>query len=440
MKMVIPLTKIDEEKRLVYGRAAHETPDKTGEIMDYETAKPVFEAWSKSAFEMSGGKSKGNVRVMHTDVAAGKFIDVTYNDKEKAIDVVAKVVDDNEWQKCLDGVYTGFSIGGSYERRWKDGEHTRYTPKISEVSLVDNPCIPTARFYELVKRDGSKELRKFQEAEEYEMFADVMSSWGNGGRQMKKGEAARSVADGEAQPKIVLFDDLVADEDADEDEDDDDLVVAEAKGPEVVLFDQAMTKSEPVLFMDLMKADDFIEVKPHDRVYHTADGTQTIRIDGYRYQRGVKGSVQRPAELQNPENKKKGLKPGQSSVETKTKDGKVKTEVKGKQRNERVESPAAQAKSKGSKSKFGSARAKAARRAGRAGTAEAKAAARTLGQTVGGLLTRRSRGWLGCRRRLFVLPTRSSAVAPRRRRLSAGRLRRRLWTPGVGRRRAARSV
>lgn len=162
MQMVIPLTKIDVEKRLIYGRAAHEIPDKTGEIMDYESARPVFEAWSQQAMESSGGKSKGNLRVMHRDVAAGKVVDMTFDDRNRAVDVAVKVVDDNEWQKCIEGVYTGFSIGGSYGRRWKDGEHTRYTPKISEISLVDNPCIPTARFYEMVKVDGSVEKREFQ--------------------------------------------------------------------------------------------------------------------------------------------------------------------------------------------------------------------------------------------------------------------------------------
>jgi hypothetical protein len=161
--MFIPLAKIDEERRLVIGRAIHEVVDKTGEIIDYATAKPAFEKWSKMFEEMSGGLSKGNVRVMHNPkVVAGKVVDLMFNDEEKAIDVVVKVVDDNEWKKVVEGVYTGFSVGGGYGKKWKD-EKTgaiRYTPIVSEISLVDNPCIPTCRIVELHKADGSiEELR-----------------------------------------------------------------------------------------------------------------------------------------------------------------------------------------------------------------------------------------------------------------------------------------
>lgn len=158
MEYFLSLQKVDEERRLVYGRAIHEVVDRTNEIIDYETAKPAFEKWSKQFEEMTGGLSKGNVRIMHSprDVA-GKLIDLKFNDDEKAIDVVAKVVDDDAWKKVLAGVLTGFSVGGGYGRKWKDEETgaTRYTPIVSEISLVDNPCIPTARIVELAKRDGS---------------------------------------------------------------------------------------------------------------------------------------------------------------------------------------------------------------------------------------------------------------------------------------------
>lgn len=156
MQFVIPLRKIDEEKRLVVGRAVQEVPDRSKEILDYETAKPAFEEWSKSFEQATGGLSKGNIRVMHNPkIVAGKVVEMSFNDQDKAIDIVAKIVDDNEWKKVVEGVYTGFSVGGSYSKKWQDGELTRYTPKVSEVSLVDRPCIPTCTIIELHKADGS---------------------------------------------------------------------------------------------------------------------------------------------------------------------------------------------------------------------------------------------------------------------------------------------
>ena len=163
MSLFIPITKIDIEKRLVYGTLSEEVPDKSGEILDYETAKPAFQEWSQAFQDASGGKSFGNVRSMHSNIAAGKFTDIAFDDAGKKISGVAKIVDDDEWQKVLEGVYTGFSIGGGYARRWQDVSDPnlmRYTPILSEVSLVDNPAVPTATF-EVIKQDGSIECRKF---------------------------------------------------------------------------------------------------------------------------------------------------------------------------------------------------------------------------------------------------------------------------------------
>lgn len=159
------LTKVDEEKRLVYGRAVQEVPDRVGEVFDYETSKPLFEAWSKSQSESSMGKSFGNVRAMHKDVAAGIVVPggLVFHDDEMAIDICAKISDDNEWGKVMDGVYTGFSIGGKYAKKWEDAElkKTRYTADPSEVSLVDRPCVPTATFFEIQKADGSVLQKNF---------------------------------------------------------------------------------------------------------------------------------------------------------------------------------------------------------------------------------------------------------------------------------------
>ena len=164
VKLFAQLTKVDVEKRLVYGRAASETPDKSGEIFDYETSKPLFEQWSQEFEKATDGKSLGNVRAMHKkDHAAGKVEQLAFNDAEKAIDVCVKVVDDGDWEKVQEGVYTGFSIGGEYAKRWNDPANAamkRYTAMPKEISLVDNPCNADARFT-MVKADGSSEEKAF---------------------------------------------------------------------------------------------------------------------------------------------------------------------------------------------------------------------------------------------------------------------------------------
>lgn len=162
MNIFVPLTKIDVEKRLIYGTLAAEEVDRSGEIFDYASSKPHFEEWSGDIAKATDGKSVGNLRAMHGKIAAGKFTALSFDDENKRIEACAKVVDDNEWAKVEEGVYTGFSIGGKYGRTWKDGVNKRYEAVPAEGSLVDLPCIKSATF-EVVKADGSTELRKFQE-------------------------------------------------------------------------------------------------------------------------------------------------------------------------------------------------------------------------------------------------------------------------------------
>jgi hypothetical protein len=162
--LFVPLAKVDEEKRIVYGIAATEEVDKTGEVFDYASSKPHFEAWSAEFEKATQGASKGNLRVMHGDKAAGKLTDLAFDDDARAVEIAAKVVDDDEWKKVLEGVYTGFSIGGDYVRRWRcpETKATRYTARPVEISLVDNPAMPSAHF-EFVKSGGGSETRRFKE-------------------------------------------------------------------------------------------------------------------------------------------------------------------------------------------------------------------------------------------------------------------------------------
>lgn len=163
MAMFIPIAKIDEEKRLIYGTMTAEAVDRAGEILDYAASKPHFQKWSDTQNKASRGLSKGNLRVMHDKKVAGKLTELVFNDDVKNIGYVAKVTDDNEWEKVLDGSYTGVSIGGKYASRVWDSvvKAHRYVAMPGELSLVDVPCLPGATF-DVMKADGSVLQKRFQ--------------------------------------------------------------------------------------------------------------------------------------------------------------------------------------------------------------------------------------------------------------------------------------
>jgi len=154
--MFIPIAKVDADRREVWGYGAVEEPDQASEILDYASSKPYFERWSNQAQKRSRGQSKGNVREMHRPSAAGKVIAFTPDDARKGFYIGAKIVDEVAWQKVLEGVYTGFSVGGSYIRRWPDHQTpglVRYTANPGEISVVDSPCISSATF-DVIKADS----------------------------------------------------------------------------------------------------------------------------------------------------------------------------------------------------------------------------------------------------------------------------------------------
>lgn len=165
-RLFIPMTKYDAVKGIAYGVLASSTLDRANEIFDYSGSKPYFEKWSAAAHKATDGKSFGNLRSMHGQVAAGKLDQIAFNDDAELIEIAAKVVDPVEQKKCEEGVYTGFSMGGRYIKKWTDKDNakaTRYIADPYEASLVDLPCIPDATF-EYVKADGM-EVRKFHQPE-----------------------------------------------------------------------------------------------------------------------------------------------------------------------------------------------------------------------------------------------------------------------------------
>lgn len=158
-----PILTKNEALHEVSGVIADESVDKSGEAFDYSSSEPYFKAWSEEFNRNTGGKSFGNVREQHSPRAVGKLIDIQFDSLNKKIPVTAKIVDPDTWTKIQSGVLTGFSIAGKYLNKWHDGNNVlRYTAVPAEVSVVDNPCNPSAAF-SLVKdapsADGMDAIR-----------------------------------------------------------------------------------------------------------------------------------------------------------------------------------------------------------------------------------------------------------------------------------------
>ena len=163
-KLVIsmPFAKVNKEKRTVSGWASLDNVDRHGDIITKEANKKAF------------GNFRKNIREMHGPVAVGKMLDFkedTFFDPEtqktyNGIYVTAYISKgaQDAWEKCLDGTYSGFSIGGNINdaKMEKADDGTGETRRVihdydlHELSLVDSPANQLANFMSIEKNiDGS---------------------------------------------------------------------------------------------------------------------------------------------------------------------------------------------------------------------------------------------------------------------------------------------
>lgn len=137
-KFYTPFTKVDEERRMVYGYATSEAVDSQGEVVSKEAIQRAWKDYMKFA----------NVREMHQPSAVGVTKEFMHDDMGTWIGV--KVVDDRAWKFVKEGVYKGFSIGG---RVLKKAKNVIEEIVLAEISLVDRPANPDATF-SVVKVDS----------------------------------------------------------------------------------------------------------------------------------------------------------------------------------------------------------------------------------------------------------------------------------------------
>lgn len=150
VKFFVPFTKSDNDQKIVEGYASSEALDSHGEIVSFEGIKKALPDYMKYA----------NIREMHQWSAVGKTISAVPDEASKALYLVAKVVDEEAWKKCKEGVYTGFSIGGRIVK--KVGNIIEQL-ELNEISLVDRPANPEAMFsvvkfaHDVQKSEGEME-------------------------------------------------------------------------------------------------------------------------------------------------------------------------------------------------------------------------------------------------------------------------------------------
>jgi len=141
LRIYAPISKIDEEKRMVYGYATTPTQDSQSEVVDLEASFEAVDEWKQWA----------NIKEMHrADTAAG-IAPIIEKHVGVGVYIGAEIVDDQAWRKCQKKVYKGFSIGGSVIER-KGNRITKY--RLNEISLVDRPANPDSVFM-VAKRDDT---------------------------------------------------------------------------------------------------------------------------------------------------------------------------------------------------------------------------------------------------------------------------------------------
>jgi hypothetical protein len=141
------ITKVDEEKRFVYGIASSELPDNEPGIWKGESYQGDIISSAAMRDAAPDYLKYPAIREMHQPSAAGTAVHFAVNGAETEIGAI--IIDDQAWAKVVNKVYRGFSIGG----RCKDAEIVKIDGRpfrkvtkleLTEISLVDRPRNPQA--------------------------------------------------------------------------------------------------------------------------------------------------------------------------------------------------------------------------------------------------------------------------------------------------------
>ncbi len=159
VRMDMPFSKVDKERRIVSGFATLDNVDRQSDIVTAEASAKAF------------AKFRGNIREMHQPKAVGKMVafkeDKYFDPETKKMysgvyvsAYVSKGAQDT-WEKVLDGTLSGFSIGGKMNK-WDDAYDEKMDSTVRiikeydlfELSLVDTPANQFANILSVEKVDG----------------------------------------------------------------------------------------------------------------------------------------------------------------------------------------------------------------------------------------------------------------------------------------------
>jgi hypothetical protein len=159
VRLSMPFSKVDQERRIVSGFATLDNVDKQADIVTTEASLKAF------------AKFRGNIREMHQPISVGKMVNFKedrYFDAESkkfysGVFVSAYISKgaQNTWEKVLDGTLSGFSIGGKmnkyddmYDEKMEKTIRIIKDYDLIELSLVDNPANQFANILSVEKVNG----------------------------------------------------------------------------------------------------------------------------------------------------------------------------------------------------------------------------------------------------------------------------------------------
>ena len=159
IKLSVPFTKVNREKRTVSGFATLDNLDQTGDVVTQEASLKAFENF------------RGNLREMHQPLAVGKVVsfrpETYYDPKTKEfyngvyVDAYISKGAQDTWEKVLDGTLAGFSIGGKIldsdnEMNKSTGKPVRFIKEYAliELSIVDSPANELCNIVSIEKVNG----------------------------------------------------------------------------------------------------------------------------------------------------------------------------------------------------------------------------------------------------------------------------------------------